>query len=253
MRFLSHAAAAALLASTTLATASTSIFFGEDLNNSASVPLASTPNASAAEADFLSNLTGIGTEDFEDFAAGEGEPLSLMFPGSVGTIGATLSGGSGFIRSVSAGSASFGRYGSSPTNYWEVEAGGQNNFTVTFDQTVAAFGFYGIDIGDFGGQLTLEVTRANNVEETFTVDNTQGSGGSTDGSVLFFGIIETDASAGFDSISFLTTIGTGDVFAFDDFTVGDIDQIDPIPVPAAMPLLLGGLGAFAALRRRQRG
>jgi hypothetical protein len=251
MRLSTLAAAATLLATTNLATASTSVFFGEDLNNSAFTPLASTPNASAAEADFLSNLQGVGTEDFEGFADGSGEPLNLTFPGSAGAIVATLSGGNGAVNSVPAGSTNTaGRYGTSPTNYWEVAAGGANNFTVTFDQTVAAFGFYGIDIGDFGGQLELQVTRANSVVETITVNNTQGSFGSTDGSVLFFGIIETDAAAGFDSIEFLTSTGQGDIFAFDDFTVGDIEQINAVPVPAAMPLLLGGLGAFALIRRR---
>lgn len=33
----------------------------------------------------------------------------------------------------------------------------------------------------------------------------------------------------------------------------DIDQPAPVPLPAAMPLMLAGLGAFAALRRRRKG
>ena len=54
----------AVLAAATAAAAMTAssanaymTFFGEDLNNSASVPLSSTPNASAAEASFLSPVS----------------------------------------------------------------------------------------------------------------------------------------------------------------------------------------------------
>lgn len=45
--------------------------------------------------------------------------------------------------------------------------------------------------------------------------------------------------------------GTADVgIAFDNF---DVDSPAPIPLPAGLPLLAGGLGAMAWLRRRQRG
>ena len=222
-------------------------FFGEDLNNSPTVPLGSFPSASAAEADFLSNLVGVGTEDFESFANGTGEPLNLTFPGAGG---ATLSGGGGEIVSVTPGSTNgFGRYATSGSNYWEVAAGGTNNFVVDFDDPVAAFGFFGVDIGDFGGQLELELT--NGVMETLTVSNTEGSFGSTDGSVLFFGVIATNSSHQFDSVSFLTTAGQGDVFAFDDFTVGAREQVQ-VPEPATLALVGIGLAGVGVAARRRR-
>ena len=55
-------------------------YFGEDLRNGAVLPLARYPNASAAEADFLSNLVGVGTETFEGFADGTKAALLLSFP-----------------------------------------------------------------------------------------------------------------------------------------------------------------------------
>lgn len=55
--------------------------FGEDLSSSSSVPLASTPNATAAAATFLSGLTGVGTENFEGIGSGTSAPLALTFPG----------------------------------------------------------------------------------------------------------------------------------------------------------------------------
>ncbi|MGD1703233.1 PEP-CTERM sorting domain-containing protein [Dapis sp. BLCC M229] len=232
------------------------IFFGEDLNNSPFVPLSSTPNASTAESDFLSNLVGIGTEDFEGFAANTTDPLNLVFPGSTGNLTATLSGGNGSVSSVPVGSTNgFGRYATSGTNFWQVAAGGSNNFQVDFSTEIAAFGFYGIDIGDFGGQLVVELS--NGTTQQFTVPNTGGSFGSTDGSVIFFGLVAEDASEVFTSFEFLTTTGQGDVFAFDDFTIADIQQIQsPSPVPAPEPasilglLAVGAVGAGSKLKRK---
>jgi hypothetical protein len=63
-----------------------------------------------------------------------------------------------------------------------VSAGGTGDFVVTGSSAVAAFGFWGIDIGDFGGQLTLELRNGATVLDTLTVPNTAGSGGRTDGS-----------------------------------------------------------------------
>jgi hypothetical protein len=244
-------AGAALLALSAMpAGAAIITFFGEDLNNSATVPLAAFPNSATAEGQFLSNLTGVGTEDFEGFASGTTQPLNLVFPGA-GT--ATLSGGGGTINSVAPGTTNgFGRYATSGTNYWDVAAGGLNNFVVDFGAPVAAFGFYGIDIGDFGGQLQLQLNDSNNT--LLTVPHTVGSGGSTDGSVLFFGFIGTTLADTFTQVQFLMSTGQGDVFAFDDFTVGSLEQVRPRPVPAPMtPALIGlGLVVLGLVRRRLR-
>jgi len=128
------------------------VTFGEDLNNSATVPLASTPNSSAKSAQFQSLLIGVGTEDFEGIATGTVAPLGLTFPGA-GM--ATLSGGSGVVAAVAPGTTNgFGRYSvpsPSSSKFWDVSAGGTGDFVVTFTSAVAAFGFWGIDIGDFGG------------------------------------------------------------------------------------------------------
>lgn len=225
-------------------------FFGEDLNNSSSTPLSSFANASAAEADFLSNLTGVGTETFEGFADNTGGSLALNFPGA-GL--ATLSGGNGKVNEVASGSTNrFGRYGTSGTKYWEVVAGGNGNFTVTFSDPVAAFGFYGIDIGDFGGQLMLQLDDSANT--LLTVDNTVGSYGSTDGSVLFYGVIAQTQNELFTSVSFQTSTGQGDVFAFDDMTIGSLQQVKPnaIPEPSTIALLgVGAIGSLAMVRRRK--
>jgi hypothetical protein len=224
-------------------------FFGEDLNSSASVPLASFPNASAARASFLASLIGVGTENFEGFADGTAAPLPLNF-GAAGN--ATLSGGGGVINVVAPGSTDGnGRYATSGSHYWEVTAGGGDDFVVTFDMIggVAAFGFYGIDIGDFGGTVTL--TLANGLNTVLNIPNTVGAGGSTDGSVIFFGLIGTTVADLFTSVTFnTTTIGFGETFAFDDMTVGSLEQVN-IPEPGTFVLLGIALAGLGAMRRRK--
>jgi hypothetical protein len=113
---------------------------------------------------------------------------------------------------------------------------------------VAAFGFYGIDIGDFGGGLRLNLVGGG--AQLVNVPNTQGSSGSTDGSVLFFGFVNNNPLETVTSIDFLTSTGQGDVFAFDDMTIGSIQQVRT-PDGGGTLTLLGS--AFAALTLVARG
>lgn len=228
-------------------------YFGEDLNNSATIALTSVPNSAGAETAFKSTLVGVGTENFEGQPTGATSPLPLTFPGA-GT--ATLSGGSGVVRSF-VGSNGAGRYSvpqPGSTKFWEVSAGGGGNFTVAFTQAIAAFGFYGVDIGDFGGQLTVDLIAQDNVTVLghLTVNNTVGNNGSTDGSVLYFGAVAGTVAEDFWSVRFNTTTGSGDIFAFDNFTIASRAQINPNPVPLPGTLALLGLGllGLGASRRR---
>jgi hypothetical protein len=53
------------------------IFFGEDLGQGESIRLPSTPNANAAQSQFLSKLKNVGTEDFEGQTNGQTTPLTV--------------------------------------------------------------------------------------------------------------------------------------------------------------------------------
>jgi PEP-CTERM motif len=217
-------------------------FFGEDINNSSQVALTSTPLSTAAEGDFTAGLVNTRVEGFENQAAGATAPLGLTFPGANGSLTATLEGGNGVVTSLADGARTDGqgRYSvPSPTsrNFWFVSVDTAGSFTVNFNQDVGAFGFYGIDIGDAGGAVSLEFLDATGKAVTMTdvtgaATTRVGVGNSVegvDGSVLFFGLLASNSSELFRSVRFYLTPGaTGnlaDGFAFDNFTVADSCQI----------------------------
>jgi hypothetical protein len=234
------------------------LFTGVDPNGNLLVNLncpSGCPTATAAETAFLAQLLGVGTETFEGFAASTPTPLMLTFPGA-GV--ATLSQGSGIIQRVDAGMTDGnGRYGVSATNFLEVDAdapingngnGSGNNLEITFQNPVAAFGFYGIDIGDFNGTLKIVTDNA----AIGTLDVPTAPLLLADGSVLFWGIITTPEEGPISKLQFRTTPGEGDVFGFDNMTIGSREQVDPDPHAAPAPLAILGLpiafGSFRKLR-----
>jgi hypothetical protein len=254
-RILTSAALAALATLGAGSAHAYTTFFGEDLNNSGATPLTTLTNSAGAQTTFLSNLTGAGVEDFESYSNGTTVPLTINFAGFGGSnLTATL-GGSGAVGSVTPGTTNgVGRYSipsASSSKYWETDPGA-GSVGITFGQKIAAFGFYGIDIGDFGGQLTVDLLDGATIIQTLTVNSTIGSNGSTDGSVVYFGLIAENAGQQFNSIRFNTTNTSGDFFAFDNFTIAEQRQVTPIPEPASLALVavaLLGLG----LSQRRRG
>ncbi len=156
-----------------------------------------------------------------------------------------------------------GRYPISGNNYYLAF---ENQFSIVFTQEVGAFGFFGIDVGDFGGRMFLTFLGASSTD--LNVRHMVGQGGDTGGSRFFFGYI--NPSNPFLQVSFGTRggSGTGDRFAFDDMTVAFASEFadfngpgtgpDPtvIPEPATVFLLATGLiviGGVSTIRRRRGG
>ena len=214
------------------------IYFGEDLGlGEGPTRIAVFPNSSTAQSNFLSQLVGVGIETFEapDQTAGQTAPLVLTFPGA-GT--ATLSGGGSITAVAPGGTNGFGRFGTSGVQYWEAT----QTFGINFSDPVAAFGFYGIDIGDCKGQVT--VTAINGGTNVYNVGNTLNGPG---GSVLFWGLIDTINPI--SSVAFGNTNPGTDFFAFDDMIIGSAKQV--IPEPGSLALLGLGLAGLATVRRRK--
>lgn len=224
-------------------------FFGEGLTD-----------ADDAQAAFMASLTDVGTEDFEAPLPLDASDVELDFTGA-GT--ATLT-GSGYVSNQSNGYRA-----TSGTQYWFAETG---DFSIEFTDAVSAFGFYGTDIGDYGGSLSLEYEYADGTTNTLSVRDTVNR--SIDGEVLYFGFYEDEADKAFTSISFIndsTGSNLADKFGFDDMTIGTYEQIaigvlpepvDPGPVPepltpGAVPepssilLMAAGLLGFAGCSRKR--
>ena len=215
------------------ASAAPIIFFGEDPAAGGSLPI---PNSAAAQTAFLSQIVGAQVETFESFAALTtltGAGISVNF----GADTATMQGSDSLsqVRGVSGN----GRFAVSGTKYVNCALG--DTCTLSFSAPQVAFGFFGTDIGDFAGQLTLLLDGVDVVNVPHTVNAPNGSG-------LFFGLIDT--ANPFTIVQFQNS-GSGDSFGFDSFTIGRLEQIR-VPEPATIPLLMLGLAGLGFARRRVR-
>lgn len=229
-------------------------FFGEDTDGSESTRSTNVFSL-AAENLFLANLVGVGTETFDSFLTGIGVPLALIFPGA-GT--ATLTGG-GTVQTLACAPGpdpnctntnGVGRYPVSSPNFWEVNA---TNFVITFSNPVAAFGFYGNDIGDFGGNLSLSFLTGGGVIAVpvpHTVVPSGQFGGVNGGNLFYFGYI--NVANPFTQVTFAMNI-SGDFFGFDNMTVGSVQQVSVVPEPSSWMLLATGFLGLGFVARRKKG
>lgn len=236
-------------------------YFGVDYNgafNSATpYPLTSFPNANNAASSFITALGGPSAVSTETFDSG----IAL---GNYSSLGIAL--GTNTATIVSPGSTTFaisntfdeGRYAISSPNYLDATAG---NFTINFSAPVSALGFYGTDIGDFGGQLSLSLTPTGggapvilNVNSNDALGNPgTGAGSDQDGAVLYFGFIDTTGQ-GYSSITFNDNLSGIDAFGFDNFSVAwqqPTGNTGSVPEPSSLVFVVGSLLGLAALRRRK--
>lgn len=231
-----HAAIAAITAAMQMAVqAAPVIYFGENQSPASTV----SGNPATARANFLSSLAGVSNEGFESFSDLEPPPLDLSFVGSGGSLSATLS-GTGVVNTFTGN----GRFNTTTggDKFFDVTG----SFQIDFTTAISAFGFYGTDIGDFAGQVTISLTDINDIVTAFTVPNTING---SNGSLLFWGF--TDTANSYTRISFGNTAAEVDGFGFDDMVIGDQRQIvNQTPEPGSIALVGLSLAGLAAIRRR---
>ncbi|MBZ5577199.1 MAG: PEP-CTERM sorting domain-containing protein [Acidobacteriia bacterium] len=227
-------------------------FFGETLSDGTTFG-GSTPAAAAASFLTAANVAGVvGTENFDEFPAADSAgatniPTQLTF-GGTGT--AALSGSGYYVRATN----DSGRFAVSTPNYLDVNG----IITMNFNAPITAFGFYGTDIGDFFGTLTLDLTMSDGSTVQDLVPNAVA--GNLDipgqnpesGSLLYFGLTST---VGITSIQMNDTNGSFDGFGFDDFSVAWQQSATggpSVPEPTSLAGLVGfALLGLTAIRRRK--
>ena len=141
------------------------------------------------------------------------------------------------------GAALGGRYSVLPettTNFYEgrVVPGG-TTFSLSFDQAVAGFSFFGMDLGDFGGTVSVELLDATGgVLGAFSLNDKLT--GQLQGGALFWGVTSDAEATDFRGVRFTGALSDAasaacalapagasctDVFAFDRFTVATRGQL----------------------------
>lgn len=241
-------AAVLLLLSPFMVAQASTIFFAEDVGNGETATPTTFPESTQARAEFIDSLTsndyGYDEEDFEVFNIGATSPSNMSFFGGDTTGEIT---GTGKVKAVADGDADgtghFGVTGDPDGDgydqYWEAN----KSFTITFDESINAFGFFGIDIGDFEGGFYILVD-GKKIDIPMTT-------GANHGNVLFWGII---AQNGFTEIEFnVDSPFDQDYAGFDGFIVGKVQHAN-VPGPGSLFLLCAGLGLVGlgvAKHRRQ--
>jgi hypothetical protein len=204
---------------------------------------------------FFSNLTNnVGTQNLESFAPGLVAPLALDF-GFAGI--ATLTGSGNIETEDPLDIIPFGRFAISGSQYYQTQAAGVANFSIVFSQLVAGFGFYGIDFGDVGGSVGLDLFGGGVKLNTLVIQPQVAPSGTfvpeLNGGLRYWGVLF--GSNTIDRVDFtLTGLDyDADVFAFDDLTVADASQVQStVPEPATFALMGAGLLGVVVVRRRCR-
>jgi len=230
-------------------------FFGEDINNKPGgeelLP-GERVNASAAQASFLAAVGGfIARESFEGFDEGHDFSTQSTFLPFEG-LSAGANNDRGRVRETPGGMANEdGRYSTDGDKFLSANTILNGSFRIEFVEAQDAFGFYGIDVGDFDAQLTLTFELVAGGTHAVDVPHSLFSEGANSGSVFFWGVV--DEKNLFTAVTFSghsDVADDRDVFGFDELQIrGTGEPI--VPLPSSVGLALAGLAPIIGRRRRR--
>jgi hypothetical protein len=229
--------------------------FFRGVDSTAGGVMPTTGPAVAARNSFVAAITDLASEQFEGASTGvpPGNSLSVFSGGGTLT---QATGAAGRIENVVSPNGP-GRFNTTPApacagagcKWWETS----RTFEVVLSSSVSAFGFYGTDLGDAGGSLTLDFwDGANSVRSGVAVDNSGERG------ITFFGYV--DDALKFNRVTFnlrqtQTDPDLFDFMGFDSVLKGNLASVPPppppVPEPASLALVALSLGLLAASRRRR--
>ncbi|MGI1663428.1 VPLPA-CTERM sorting domain-containing protein [Palleronia sp. KMU-117] len=198
--------------------------------------------AKAAEAAYLALIAGtnIKTENFESLPIQSNTTIST----AVGTFEQTVAGQkAGGLRILDAGTSPFlGRRdmtNADNSGQWlDSNDSKEVKWTLNFTQTVLSLGFFMTDINDVSASMTATFANGDS-----TVLSFGGAGGAANNGEISY--VTAFFDMGVKSVTF--NVDTrNDGWGIDDITVSAV----PLPAPALM--LIGGLGALAAVRRKRK-
>lgn len=170
----------------------------------------------AARAAFMARLTGVSVEDFESYNPGSVDRQFQERP--VTRNGTTMqinsdygSAGTYFVVVTWSGSGRFNTTSGGEQLLDNCVASAAYPITITFTTPIAAFGWYLTDLGDFSGQISMELTKSGGGTVSFDIDHTLGA---ANGSLYFWGFV--DQIDTYTQVKVLCS-SSEDIFGIDDW------------------------------------
>lgn len=271
----------AVLAALAPAANALSLFEGYDANpnNQTVLPEADRTNTSAAFFNFLQAIDNgsVTTESFEDLPTSQAiDGLSQDISGVTADFSylkpdnSSATGGS-TTKVQLANSSGMTNSGTYPTDGEKgISINSSNQFSIDFSAPLAAFGFWGTDLGDRNNQLTVELLRDGTSVGSQLIDFLGADAG--DSSVFFFGGLADNPAEQFNQVRLISS-AKSDAIGLDQLTIATPEQVaqaiiastgsgtatNPnssgdaaaIPTPALLPGLIG-FGISLGRKRRSQ-